>query len=131
LSAHDTTEPIGDSILVVDNDAAIRQMVGSIIELEGYRVVTADNGAAALREIARARPGLILLDMRMPEMDGWEFARALRAHPARIPVVVMTAGRDPDQWAREIGAVDFLAKPFDIDELVSKVREHFAGRVAR
>ena len=119
--------PTGASILVVDNDEAIRQMVGTILELEGYPVAVAASGVEALKEIDREPPRLILLDMRMPEMNGWQFARALKDRHLHIPVVVMTAARDARQRAQEIGADDYLAKPFDIGELVSKVGRLYPG----
>jgi CheY-like chemotaxis protein len=121
----------GGSILVVDDDPAIRETIVDILELEGYPVVGAADGAQALTQVEQALPWLILLDMRMPIMDGWAFSQVLKERHLRVPVVVMTAARDARPWAQQIGAEDYLAKPFDIDQLVSKVREHFAGRVAR
>jgi CheY-like chemotaxis protein len=110
------------TILVVDDDPAIRQTLADVLEMDGYAVAQAANGAEALTRIEHAPPGLVLLDMRMPIMDGWTFARALRERGLRLPVIVMTAAQNARTWAREIEADDFLAKPFELDDLLSKVR---------
>src|SRR5207249_4980422 len=82
-------------VLVVDDDAAIAAIVAGVLEDEGYAVVLARNGAEALDRIAAQPPRLILLDMRMPGMSGWEFVAAYRARAdAQAPIVVMTAGRN-------------------------------------
>lgn len=67
-------------------------------------------------------PALVLLDMRMPRLDGWGFARALRERGRTPPIVVMTAARDARRWADEIGARGYLAKPFELGELLEAVR---------
>jgi CheY-like chemotaxis protein len=110
-------------ILVVDDDVPIRTALVTFLEDEGYSVESATNGAEALQRIARQRPTLVLLDMRMPVMDGWEFAAALRASGIDVPLVVMTAARDARRWAEEIGATAYVAKPFDLPELLSKLDE--------
>jgi CheY-like chemotaxis protein len=107
-------------VLVVDDDAGIRETVRDIVELEGYRAVLAADGGEALARAAESDPCVILLDMRMPEVDGWEFARRYRAEMAKpAPIVVMTAARDAAQWAREVGADGVLAKPFDLRDLLA------------
>lgn len=114
-------------VLVVDDDQAIRELVTQILETEGYRVATATNGAEALAELEAIRqvdpecPSVILLDMRMPVLDGWGVARELKGRGLRIPIVVMTAARDAQVWAQEIGADGYLAKPFDLDDLLAAV----------
>jgi two-component system, chemotaxis family, chemotaxis protein CheY len=108
-------------ILVIDDDAAILDTVAEILIFEGYSVVTAANGADGLRYIEQSRPGLILLDMRMPVMDGWAFAHALRARGTAPPIVVMTAAQDARRWAQEIGATGYLAKPFELHDLLDVV----------
>jgi CheY-like chemotaxis protein len=85
--------------------------------------VTAGNGADALALVNGEE--LILLDMRMPVLDGWAFARRLRAAGKRSPIVVMTAAENARRWAAEIGAEGYLAKPFEIDTLIDAV-ERFA-----
>ena len=114
-----------NSVLVVDDDKDILNIVEEILSHEGYTVSTAANGLEALGWLKKQRPGLILLDMRMPVMDGWQFTSNLRIeYDKHIPVVVMTAAKDARQRAREVDAEGYIAKPFDIDHLLATVREH-------
>jgi DNA-binding response OmpR family regulator len=110
------------TILVVDDDPGILDAVAELLRIEGYEVETAANGAAALESIARSRPALMLLDMRMPALDGWGVARMLAERGIRVPTLVMTAARDGASWASEIGADGYLAKPFGIGDLLEAVR---------
>jgi len=106
-------------ILVVDDDASIRELIGMALVDEGYEVQAAPHGAAALEVISHTRPSVIVLDMRMPVMDGWEFARAYRDLPGpHVPIIVLTAARDAAERAAEIRAEGFLGKPFDLNELL-------------
>jgi len=116
--------PVGAKVLVVDDEEPILGMVCEVLADAGYEVLRARNGIEALDQIKRARPSLILLDMRMPVMDGWRFAAALSREQVAIPVVVMTAAEDARRWAAEIGAEGYLAKPFDLDHLLDVVRRH-------
>ncbi len=110
-------------VLVVDDDEAISEFVSWVLADEGHEVVTAANGALALRALERVCPDVILLDMRMPVMDGWEFARAYRAVWDRLaPIVVVTAAQDAAQRAREVEADGYLGKPFDVDDLIATVQ---------
>ncbi len=112
-------------VLVVDDDQGIRELVATALSEEGYEVSGAADGAEALDRIAETQPDLILLDMRMPVMDGWEFARRYRSVPApHAPIVIVTAALDVAKDAKEIGADGFLAKPFQLDELVALVERH-------
>ena len=114
-------------VLVVDDDASIRQFLHMALTDRGYHVVTAEHGRAALEAIAEAPPSLVLLDMRMPMMDGWSFAAAYRALPGpRAPVIVLTAARDAAAYASQIQADAFLAKPFTLSDLFRLVTT-FAG----
>jgi CheY-like chemotaxis protein len=116
------------SVLVVDDDPSIRETLAEILALEGYPVETATNGAEALRLIARRMPGLILLDMRMPVLDGWGFAERFREeHEQGAAILVMTAAIDARRWAEEIGAEGYLAKPFDLMEALEAVGRFCAG----
>jgi two-component system chemotaxis response regulator CheY len=108
-------------ILVVDDDPTILATVAEALDLEGIPVVTATNGAEALELIDRAPPALVLLDMRMPVLDGWGFMRAIGERGITLTVVVMTAAADARRWAREIGAQAVLPKPFELDDLISAV----------
>lgn len=115
-----------DTVLVVDDDTSILDTVTAILSGEGYEVVSASSGQEALDAVARKRPRVILLDMRMPIMDGWAVARALRSRGSSVPIVVMTAADSAKRWADEVGAQGFLAKPFGLDELLAVV-ERFRG----
>jgi CheY-like chemotaxis protein len=108
-------------ILVVDDDPSILQTVAAILRMEDYPVETARNGAEALAAVERTPPSLVLLDMRMPVLDGWGFAQALRERGMQLPIVVMTAAHDTRRWAEEIGAAGYLAKPFDLTDLLDAV----------
>jgi CheY-like chemotaxis protein len=110
-----------DTVLVVDDDTSILDTVSSILTGEGYHVVSAATGEEALAAVARKQPALILLDMRMPVMDGWAVARALREQGIQVPIVVMTAAESAKRWADEVGAEGYLAKPFGLDDLLATV----------
>jgi CheY-like chemotaxis protein len=88
-------------------------------------VITAENGAEALAVVNGE--SLILLDMRMPVLDGWGFARQLRASGKRPPIVVMTAAENARRWAEEIGADGYLSKPFELDTLIAAVERYAKG----
>ncbi|HYO49341.1 MAG TPA: response regulator [Chloroflexia bacterium] len=109
------------TILVVDDDPAILSTVADILEFEGYRVEVAANGAEGLRVLERVQPKLVLLDMRMPVLDGWDFARTLRERGIFLPILVMTAAQDARRWAQEIGAAGYVSKPFDLLDLLAAV----------
>jgi CheY-like chemotaxis protein len=107
-------------ILVVDDDPGIVGFLELALADEGYQVRAAVNGRDGLTRIAEGRPDLILLDMNMPGMDGWQFCAELRQRGpelSSIPIVVMTAARDASLRSREVGAQGFLGKPFDLDQL--------------
>src|SRR3954468_18566825 len=112
-------------ILVVDDDQEIREMVEYALTEEGYDVLAADNGDAALRLLSETTPSLILLDMRMPVMDGWTSPRAYRRRPPpHAPIVVMTAAIDAAQWSREVSAEGCIPKPFELSRLFDAVKLH-------
>jgi two-component system chemotaxis response regulator CheY len=108
---------------VVDDDPAIRSTVADILGLEGYAVATAENGEEALRLVDLLQPSVVLLDMRMPVLDGWGFAREIHARGITVPILVMTAAPNARRWAEEIGAHSFIAKPFDLDDLLDAVQK--------
>lgn len=114
-------------VLVVDDDDAIRQFIQMALEGSGYEVATAEDGQEALAAVQAAPPRVILLDMRMPIMDGWAFTRAYReTPPPHAPIVVLTAARDAGEYASDVDADAFLAKPFNLRELLGLV-----GRLVR
>lgn len=111
-------------ILVVDDDEAILSSIEIILSDEGYQVIVAANGKEALACLDHHVPRLILLDMKMPIMDGWTFAAAYRERPApHAPIVVMTAAKDSQSRAAEVNAEGAIEKPFDIDQLIQIVRQ--------
>jgi len=111
-------------ILVVDDDAGTRSAVADALDARGYRVAEARDGEEALRCVAQSVPQLILLDIWMPTLDGWGFARTLRErYGRRIPLVVMTAGESSQLRADEIGANTDLGKPLQLDRLYDVVAD--------
>jgi DNA-binding response OmpR family regulator len=118
-------------VLVVEDDPDLLSLVEMILVDAGYRVRTARDGRAALARVGEEMPGLVLLDMRMPVMNGWEFAREFRArHDRAAPIVVVTAAENARARAEEIDADGFLAKPFDLADVLSAVERHL-GRGER
>ncbi len=112
-------------VLLVEDDPSIREMVVMALTDEGYAVESATNGATALALIERGAPDVILLDMKMPVMDGWAFAAQYeRRFARRAPVIALTAARDAARSAAEIGATDYLAKPFELDVLLDFIAKH-------
>jgi CheY-like chemotaxis protein len=113
------------TVLVVDDDADLRMMVEFVLEDAGYVVQLAADGLEALERLKMKLPDAILLDMRMPRMDGWEFGRHFRTQYGHsIPLIVMTASEHAEKQAKEIDADDFVAKPFDVDSLLRVVARH-------
>ncbi len=116
--------PIGGRILVVDDDALLRASVGRMLVDEGYAVDAAGDGHEALTRVAASPPDLILLDVLMPGMNGRQLLETLRGNATTraIPVLVMTAVQGIDATAGiTAGSVDYVEKPFDVDELLNKV----------
>lgn len=117
--------PIPSTILVTEDDDDLRELVVMLLEEEGFLVETARHGREALQRVQQHMPDLILLDMKMPVMDGWAFAAELRArHDHRAPIVVMTAAEHASARAQEIGADGWLSKPFEHDDLIAMVKTH-------
>src|SRR5688572_22258493 len=114
-------------ILVVDDDPIVRGTIRAFLQTEGYSVQTAGDGAEALEEIGRECPNVVLLDMRMPVMDGWEFVNELRARDIDLPIVVMTAARDARRWAHEIGAPAYVPKPVSFPSLIARIDQLLAS----
>ena len=109
------------TILVVDDEPLIRELVAMLLEDEGYTVVTADDGRAALEVVQQEAPALVLMDVMMPRMDGRAAFRAMRehAHGNGLPVILMSAMAEPADLDPEITA--FLRKPLDLDQMLALV----------
>ncbi len=115
-------------ILVVEDTPANIQTVTAILKERGYQISIATNGRQALEVLARLRPDLILLDIMMPEMDGFETCQRIKATPAwrEIPIIFLTAKTETADLVRgfELGAVDYVNKPFNAHELLARVKTH-------
>lgn len=112
-----------ETILVVDDEANIRDLARLYLEKDGYKVVIAQDGTQALTRFKEVAPTLMVLDLMLPEVDGWEVCRRVRAE-SNIPILMLTA-RDDDIdkiVGLEMGADDYLTKPFNPRELVARVR---------
>ena len=113
-------------ILVVDDDPQIVRLVRAYLEQAGFAALVAYDGATALRLVRQEQPDLALLDLMLPERDGWELTRLIRAEPelAHLPIIMLTARvQDTDKIAGlELGADDYITKPFNPQEVVSRVR---------
>ncbi|HLI95831.1 MAG TPA: response regulator [Candidatus Baltobacteraceae bacterium] len=120
------SETSGKRILVVDDDRNLRKIIQTNLELAGYDVTTAANGEEALRILDAMQPDLIVLDVMMPMMDGYEVARRVRRHPsnAHVPIIMLTAKSEvEDKLAGfEAGADDYITKPFGPQELLARVK---------
>lgn len=113
-------------ILVVDDDRDIRRLVESILVKEGFVTIGAENGADALKKVVNSKPDLIILDLQLPDKDGFEICKILRADEATrfIPVVFLTV-QNLDSYkiaGLEIGADDYITKPFNQTELVARIK---------
>ena len=115
-------------VLVVDDDPDILQTLALCLSTEGYRVQMAANGKEALEVLASERPAVILLDLMMPVMDGWQFVAELdRRGQRESPLLILSADRAVQGHAAKLRADAFLAKPFDLDELLVKVSQLTGG----
>lgn len=119
-------------VLVVDDDPDLREIVRIMLHMSGYDVRCARNGKEALEAVEQAVPAVVLLDMHMPVMNGWECARELRSRYGRsIPIVVLTAAEHARGSVREVDGVDeVLSKPFEMDDLLDVVAR-YASNIER
>ena len=111
-------------VLVVDDDRAIRESLARALELDGYEVALASDGAAALATIRDDRPDVAIVDVMMPNIDGLTVCRVLRAERDRLPILMLTARTETSDRVAglDAGADDYLPKPFDLDELLARLR---------
>jgi CheY-like chemotaxis protein len=123
-----TADASAPLLLLVEDDADIREMLAVLLELHGFRIAVAAHGKEALEVIDGRAPDLVVLDMKMPVMDGWELCRILDERGDRPPIVVVTAATDPAARAGEVAADGWLAKPFDVADLVEVIHRVLARR---
>jgi len=113
-----------DTILVVDDEPHIVELATLYLQNDGYNVISAGDGPAALQLVEEHRPNLVVLDIMLPEIDGWEVCRRLRQGGNDVPIIMLTArGEDVDRIVGlELGADDYMVKPFNPRELVARVK---------
>ena len=117
------------TILVIDDDESIRHLLRMHLSAAGYEVLVAEDAIAAGYLVLRSPPDLIISDINMPHMDGFEFLAALKADTTlpRIPVILLTSNEDGDDRGRELGAAGYLTKPVRADKLLQIVAKHIPG----
>jgi CheY-like chemotaxis protein len=115
-------------ILVIDDDPAILDLIAQVLLEEGYEVLAVSNGQTAVDLARKVRPHLILLDLMMPQMNGWQVTDVLKADPQTraIPILLLSARRDMARTANELGVTAYLEKPFDLDDLLNRVQRILA-----
>ena len=111
-------------VLVVDDESSITDLVATVLRYEGFGVQTADTGRAALAAVTSFRPHLVVLDVMLPDLDGFEVQRRLAADGLRVPILFLTARDSTEDKVRGLtmGADDYVTKPFSLEELVARVR---------
>ncbi len=111
------------TILVIDDDLALRQLVASTLKQEGYQVLTAADGQEGLRQMYQGHPDLLILDIIMPAMDGWTVCQRVR-EVSNVPIIMLTAQSEPEEIVKglDLGADDYLVKPFEMSVLLARVR---------
>src|SRR3954447_2785158 len=115
-----------EKILIVDDQFGIRILLNEVFQKEGYQTFQAANGVQALEIVTNHHPDLVLLDMKIPGMDGIEILKRMKVIDPEIRVIIMTAYGELDmiQEAKDLGALTHFAKPFDIDDIRAAVRKH-------
>ncbi len=114
---------MAELVLVVEDEAHVRELVSYTLQGAGYRVVAVDDGESALREVSRTTPQLIVLDVRLPGIDGWEVCRRVREQ-SNVPILILTALTEDESLVRglRLGADDYLGKPFSPVVLAARVQ---------
>jgi DNA-binding response OmpR family regulator len=122
----------GPVVLLVDDDPGIRRAVASGLELEGFAVVAASGGRAALEAIGRVHPAVVLLDLNMPDLDGLEVLARVRADGEHVPVCILSARDEVDDRVRglQAGADDYIVKPFALEEVAARLQALLRRRPA-
>lgn len=121
----------GKRILVVDDQQDVLDLLSVRLRSAGFRIDTVNDGAAAVAAVERDPPDLILLDLLLPDLNGFQICRAVREkHPAdKLPILIVSAKAEPADryWAEQVGANGFLEKPFDLRDLISDIEGLLAG----
>lgn len=126
--------PSPANILVVDDESALSDLIAFHLQRAGYQVRTAANGWEAIDAVKQSRPDLMLLDLMLPDLDGFGVCEILRRDPltATIPIIIVSAWASPDSrlLGLELGALDYLTKPFSPRDLVERVNRLLAARAS-
>ena len=111
-------------VLVVEDEPQMRALLTDNLEFEGYRVTAVESGEEALIELARRAPSLVLVDLMLPGISGFELCQRLRRQGTRVPIIILTARTNEQDRVRglDIGADDYVSKPFSVQELLARVR---------
>jgi chemosensory pili system protein ChpA (sensor histidine kinase/response regulator) len=128
------SEPISATIMVVDDSLTVRRVTQRLLERQGFQVLLAKDGVDALRQMQDALPDILLVDIEMPRMDGYDLTRTVRSNPdtRNIPILMITsrtAGKHRS-LAFELGVNEYLGKPYQEDELLRLIRRHLAARAS-
>ncbi|HET8647928.1 MAG TPA: response regulator [Vicinamibacteria bacterium] len=122
LQPPETAPADGPLILVVEDDAPLARLIEALLDSAGYRVISAGDGERALESVRSDHPALVLLDLTLPKLDGWEVLERLRAAGGcRPPVILFTGHHAALDRALEAGAAAAILKPFDVDDLLNTV----------
>ena len=123
------------TILIVEDDPKNRKLLSDLLTLKGYEVLSASNGTTGVETARTRRPSLILMDIQMPVMDGFEATRLIKNDPRSraIPIWALTAYamRDDEKRIRAEGCDDYLTKPLDLNDLLNRIQRHFEKQGAR
>lgn len=114
------------TVLVVDDDPGVLEVLELALDAEGYQVVVARNGLEGLEQACSHRPDLMVVDLMMPIMDGWQLVREFRRDQATgsTPVIILSAAHNIDEAARDLGVEAVIAKPFNLDDLLDLIATH-------
>ncbi len=116
-------------IMVVDDEKNLRTLLGEVLENEGFEVITAESGMECLKKLKKAKPDIIIMDMMMPKMSGYDTIRKIREDPKTkdLRIIVLTASRVEEASLYELSKfkiLDYINKPFDIKEIVEKLKSY-------
>jgi DNA-binding response OmpR family regulator len=116
---------MAEKVLIIDDEPTTVELIGMLLERRGFEAIRATSADDGLRKAYRYQPDLVLLDIMMPEMDGWEVCKRLR-EMSDVPIIFLTARNETRDVVKglEIGADDYIAKPFDNEELIARIRAH-------